>query len=102
MQAGPQAIIVGQGRQRAGGVAIPLVQERGERCVHPLGTLRAPELLRFKHLSHGGRGWPFRTIPAGSPGPSALWTQRKDGAAIPTQQGTLFSCGQKPPEESVS
>lgn len=26
------------------------MQERGECCVHPLGALRAPELLRFKHL----------------------------------------------------
>lgn len=52
-----------------------------------LGSPAGTQSLRFSHLSHGGRGRPFRTIPAGSPGPPALWIQKKDGAAIPTPAG---------------
>lgn len=50
MQACPQVVISCQGCQRAGRVAIPLVQEGCESRAHPLGTLRAPKLLCFKHL----------------------------------------------------
>lgn len=50
VQAGPEVLVVGQGRQGARGVPVALVQERGEGRVHALGTLGAPKLLCFKHL----------------------------------------------------
>lgn len=55
MQTRPQVVVTGQGGQRAGSVAIPLVQEGCEGCVHPLGTLWASELLCLKYLNTKGR-----------------------------------------------
>lgn len=54
VQARPEVVIAGQGGERPGGVAVPLVQEWGEGCVHPLGALWAPELLCLKHLQRRG------------------------------------------------
>lgn len=50
MQTRPQVVITGQGGQRAGSVAVPLVQEGREGSVHPLGTLWTSKLLCLKHL----------------------------------------------------
>lgn len=57
MQASPQVVVTGQGGERAGGVAVPLVQEGGEGGVHPLRTLRTPKLLCLKHLSAKAEQW---------------------------------------------
>lgn len=61
MQTRPQVVVTGQGSQRAGSVAIPLVQERREGSVHPLGTLWTSKLLCLKHLNtKSGEGGLFR------------------------------------------
>lgn len=54
VQTRPQVVVTGQGGQRAGSVAVSLVQEGCEGCVHPLGTLRTSKLLRLKHLDTEG------------------------------------------------
>lgn len=61
MQTGPQVVITGQGGQRAGSVAVPLVQEGCEGSVHPLGTLWTSKLFCLKHLNtKGGEEGLFR------------------------------------------
>lgn len=50
VQAGPEVLVVGQGGQGAGGIAVALVQEGGEGRVHALGSLGTPKLLCLKHL----------------------------------------------------
>lgn len=76
VQAGPEAVVVGQGGQRAGGIAVPLVQERREGRVHPLRALGAPKLLRLEHLTRTGRvraGW----------APGRSWHPSLEAAARP-------------------
>lgn len=60
VQTRPQVVVTGQGGQGAGRVAVPLVQEGCEGCVHPLGTLWTSKLLCLKHLNtKGGEGCLF-------------------------------------------
>lgn len=56
VKACPQVVVACQGCQRTGRIAVALVQEGCEGCVHPLGALWAAKLLCLEHLKCKGKG----------------------------------------------
>lgn len=90
VKACPQVVVARQGCQRTSRVAVALMQEGCEGRVHPLGALRAAELLCLKYLKCKGNGRPLsKTEAAEQPRASSFTANFLDP---PPEDAVPFCC----------